>query len=264
MEKNKSAFLTYIKLIAILLIPIIYITLYSFCDKDITCGDLTLEKTDIADYFRKKPISVSFLPVEEDSIRENKEIICDTTTQRILFFGDSMLEGLSRRMKQYAAENHHELLSVIWYSSSTKVWSEHKDTLIHFIKTFHPTYIMICMGGNELFIRDLDKRDAYVKEILKTIGTTPYVWIGPPNWKTDTGINAVFEKNVGIHRFFPSKRLKYERGKDGAHPTYASAAMWMDSVACWMNDSINHRIAMHFPKDNNQRSGKIVLLSPLK
>jgi hypothetical protein len=262
MKKNKSELLTYFKLIILLIIPIALITAYSFSDKKIIVGDLELQKADIAPYFHPDHSPVDSL----DTVVEPEEepVICDTASQRILFFGDSMIEGLSRRMKQYASENHHELLNVIWYSSSTKIWAEHTDTLKHFMQEFQPTYIMICLGGNELFIKDLDKRDAYIKDILRTVAGTPYVWIGPPNWKADTGINQTIEKNVGTYRFFPSKRLNYQRKSDGAHPTYASAAMWMDSVAHWMNDSIRHRIVMKFPENQTKPSGKTTLLQPLK
>jgi hypothetical protein len=261
MKQKSSELFLYLKLIAILALPAIFISWYSFYDKELTIAGVTLEKTDIAGYFKKVPT----VPVLQQAIENQKDtVICDTTSQRILFFGDSMLEGLSRRMKQYAAANHHELLNVIWYSSSSKVWAEHKDTLVRFINEFHPTYIMICMGGNELFVKDLDNRDRYVKTILRTIGSTPYVWIGPPNWKEDAGINRIYCDNAGAHRFFPSKRLKYQRKSDGAHPTYASAVMWMDSVACWMNDSIHHRILMKMPAKDAPSTGKTVLLQPLK
>ena len=42
--------------------------------------------------------------------------------QTILFIGDSMVEGLSRRLGDYSAENGHTLYTVIWYSSSTERW----------------------------------------------------------------------------------------------------------------------------------------------
>jgi len=119
------------------------------------------------------------------------------------------------------------------------------------------------MGGNELFVRDLPRRDTYVKTIVQTIDTIPYVWIGPPNWKEDTGINNVIENNVGSHRFFPSKNLTFKRGKDGAHPTFASSSMWMDSIACWISNRIQHRILMDFPKETHQ-SGRTILLQPPK
>lgn len=265
MKKHSFKPSTYFKLIAILLIPAIFLIWYSFYDKEIGPEDFALQKTDIAGHFRTEslPEPGQELFAESDVQPKQNPIIYDTLPKRILFFGDSMLEGLNRRMKQYTAQNGHELLTVIWYSSSTKVWAEHIDTLKYFMKQFKPDYIVMCMGGNELFVRDLNKREDYIKTILQTVGKIPYVWIGPPNWKADTGINDLIEKYARNERYFPSKRLKYQRGKDGAHPTYASASMWMDSVACWMNDSIRHRILMKTPTGSAQ-SGKTVILQPLK
>jgi lysophospholipase L1-like esterase len=132
------------------------------------------------------------------------------------------------------------------------------------MRDFKPTYIIICLGANELFISNPDKNDTYIKQILAQIGDIPYIWIGPPNWKEDTGINAVIEKTIAPNRFFHSQRLQYERAKDGAHPTSASASKWMDSIAVWMNDSINYRISMRFPQQDVQSKGTTVLLQPLK
>ena len=263
-EKKESVLLNYFKLIVILIVPTIFITWYSFNDDEIEIGNVILEKTTIADYFHfRTEIDSSLYAIIDSIILPQDTIIHDTLPKRILFFGDSMVEGLSKRMRQYAAENNHELLNVIWYSSSSKVWAENIDTLKHFMRTFKPDYIFICLGGNELFVRDLPRRDTYVKTIIQTIDTIPYIWIGPPNWRNDTGINQIIEDNVGHHRFFPSKRLTYKRLSDGAHPTAASAVVWMDSVASWVKDSIKHRIVMEVPQSNDQ-SGRTVMLQPPK
>jgi len=262
-EKKESALLNYFKLIVILIVPAIFITWYSFNDNELEIGNVILEKTTIANYFHFQTDSSLIAVIDSIILTPKDSIIHDTLPKRILFFGDSMVEGLSRRMRQYAAENDHELLNVIWYSSSSKVWAENIDTLKHFMRTFKPDYIFICLGGNELFVRDLPRRDTYVKTIIQTIDTIPFVWIGPPNWKNDTGINQIIEDNVGRHRFFPSKRLTYKRLSDGAHPTTASASVWMDSVACWIKDSIKHRIVMEVPQNKDQ-SGRTVMLQPPK
>ena len=62
----------------------------------------------------------------------------DTTKQRILLVGESMVEGLSRPFADYCAANGHEYNAVCWYSSTTKHWAV-TDTLQHFINKFNPT-----------------------------------------------------------------------------------------------------------------------------
>lgn len=253
----------YLKLIGILLIPLIVITGYSFAE-EFTLGDFALQQANIASHFvtaiSDNPDVSSIDSTQLTTIRDTAVI--DTTAQRILLFGDSMVEGLSKRMRKYAAENGHELLNVIWYSSSTKIWAQY-DTLNYYIRQFEPTYIMLCLGGNELFVRDLDKRDDYIQTIISKIDDKPFVWVGPPNWKEDTGINELIKKNAGAGRYFPSKRLSFQRKEDGAHPTLASSAQWMDSLAVWVADSAAYRIRMAPPQSAEQK-GRTVILFPLK
>ncbi|MEE0478027.1 MAG: hypothetical protein UDK32_09175, partial [Adlercreutzia sp.] len=78
---------------------------------------------------------------------------------RILFVGDSMLEELSRRLDDYAVANGHTLQTVVWYGSTTEKWGM-TQTLRHLIAEYKPTYLWVCLGGNELFVRDLEERDA--------------------------------------------------------------------------------------------------------
>lgn len=261
MRKERPNIL-YFKLTGILLIPLIAITVYSFMD-EFSLGELALEQADIRSHFPIPDTSEGEALFSDSTLSTIDDImITDTASQRILLFGDSMVEGLSVRMRNYAAENRHELLNVIWYSSSTKVWAQ-QDTLEYYIKTFEPTYVMLCLGGNELFVHDLDKREEWIQTIIRKIGYRPFVWIGPPNWKEDTGINDLIKENVGTKRYFPSKRLTFERKEDGAHPTLVSSIQWMDSVAVWVADSAAYRIRMDFPQGTEQK-GRTVTLAPLK
>ncbi len=184
---------------------------------------------------------------------------CDTTAKNILFIGDSMLEGLSPRMAAYAKANGHKIHSVIWYSSTSEVWGR-SNKLRGYISKFKPDFIIICLGANELFVRNIkEKRLKYVKAILKDIGNIPYVWIGPPNWKEDTGINDLISMNASRGSFFLSKNLKFDRSKDGAHPTRKSAIYWMDSVASWMTHNSAHPIKMKKPSVSTAHCPTIIL-----
>ena len=185
----------------------------------------------------------------------------DTSAHRILFVGDSMVEGLRQRLSQYATANGHTMECVIWYSSSSKYWAQ-SDTLTHFIKKFDPTYIFLCLGANELFVRNLDERDAAVGEIIREIGDLPYIWIGPPNWKPDTGINDILLHHCGKKRYYPSLRLQYERAKDGAHPVMRSYNMWADSVSTWLRDSCAHPIRWEIPEIDTPKTHGVTLLMP--
>ena len=183
--------------------------------------------------------------------------------QTFLFIGDSMLEGLYPRLAAYAKENGHKLYTVIWYSSTSEIWGE-TEKLKGYIEEFKPTYIFICLGANELFVKDIkEKRDVFVKNILSQIGDLPYLWIGPPNWKPDTGINELIDENTPDGYFFLSNGMKFDRKRDGAHPTHKSSIVWMDSILRWMPDSCaNPIVNMKIPTEKTARAERVVVLQP--
>ena len=186
----------------------------------------------------------------------------DTTRQRFLLIGDSMGEYLRLRLNDYCNKNGHTMESVIWYSSSTEYFGT-CDTLTHFIETYKPTYILLTLGSNELFIKNIkEKREDYVKHILAEVGNIPYIWIGPPNWKEDTGINDLIVENVGAGHYFESKKLSYERGSDHAHPVKSSAYKWMDSIAYYLYNDAAHRVVMEYPDKSVSKIPHTVILSP--
>ena len=66
-----------------------------------------------------------------------------------------------------------------------------------------------------MFVKGIkDKRRKYVKKIVADIDTIPYLWIGPPNWKPDTGINELVADETDAGCFFLS---------DGMHFVLATA-----------------------------------------
>ncbi len=203
--------------------------------------------------------------VAEADTQEEKSMFpvpCDTTAKTILFIGDSMLEGLGPRLAAYAEQNGHTLYNVIWYSSTSAVWGN-SDKLKHYIATVHPDYIFVCLGANELFVSNIaEKRRGFVRKMVADIDTIPYVWIGPPNWKPDTGINDLIASETAPGTFFLSNGMHFDRTKDGAHPTRTSAALWMDSVARWMPDHCAHPIRMEKPDHANGRPKRIFVHQP--
>ena len=190
----------------------------------------------------------------------------DTTKKTILFIGDSMVECLFPRMSAYAKKNGHTFYAVVWYSATTEVYGT-RTTVKEYIDKYHPDYILFSLGGNELFIRDIkENRQKYVDEIIRQFGNIPYIWIGPPNWKPDTGINDMIKSSVPEGCFYLSYTpdQHYDRKKDGAHPTAASSNQWMDRICKWIMTESAHRIRLEKPADGEKaRPDDLVLLQPL-
>lgn len=188
----------------------------------------------------------------------------DTTAKTILFIGDSMLEGLAPRLAKYCDKNGHKLIEVIWYSSSTKCWGE-TARLTELISKFHPDYIFVCLGANELYVPDIKRaRRPHLKKMLAEIGDIPYVWIGPPNWDEDTGINDLLKQEVDEGCFYLSAHDHFDRSRDGAHPTRASAHQWMDRVVKWVGTEGAHPIKLDRPGEGISRASRIVIYQPPK
>lgn len=268
----------YFQYLALLCLAFVLFTAYALMPDDIRFSvslkkqklPLSLEKrNDHVNQNNQKPTAKITKP---DTSRMEQSVQCadvfellgtlDTSHQRFLLIGDSMGEYLRLRLNDYCAKNGHSMKSVIWYSSSTEIYGS-CDTLSHFIETYNPTYVLLVLGSNELFIRDIkDKRDAYVKHILAEIGDLPYIWIGPPNWKEDTGINDLIVENVGAGHYFESKRLSYVRGSDHAHPVKSSAYMWMDSIAHYLYHGAAHRVVMEMPDHSISKTPPTVLIPP--
>lgn len=173
-----------------------------------------------------------------------------------------MLDGLYPRLAAYADHNGHELYVVIWYSSTSESWGT-SDRLRGYISRLNPDYIFICLGANELSVRDIAaRRERYVQSIIADIGDIPYLWIGPPNWKPDTGINDLIAANTAPGTFFRSDGMHFERKADGAHPTAASAAAWMDSVARWMPRGCANPIPLEAPEAARGRARRVFVHKP--
>jgi lysophospholipase L1-like esterase len=174
-----------------------------------------------------------------------------------------MTEWLRLRLARLCHAQGYALYSVIWPSSNL-VWWGRSDTLAAFIRRLKPTYVLLCIGSNELFIPGIKRRRPYVERILSQVGSLPFVWIGPPNWKEDTGINAMLQEVAGPGRFFDSRRLTYERLEDGAHPTPTSAYRWADSIAAFLRDSALYPLLLpdKLPADKVARPDLSFFLQP--
>lgn len=175
----------------------------------------------------------------------------DTCRHRILIFGDSTLDGVSRRFADYAAQNGYTYYSSVWYGATLKDWA-YTTELPRLIKKVNPTFIIISLGTNDLGYHDIAARGAAVKEIVREIGHIPFIWIGPISLKAvakDPGIVKAIRENVGADRFYDSYHLKLQRLSDGIHPTFEASAHWIDGVARWMSSpESRHPIVMDPPR----------------
>lgn len=242
---------SYLGLWLLLSIALIGFVTFSFAD-DISIGAWTPKKAPFKEMLTKDRTLVELTPEEQkarlDSIRNvEEEVKVDSAAHSILLIGDSMTLNLAYRLVKYAKQNGHTFHAVNWDSSNTKTWAS-CDTLDYFINKYDASYIFVSLGSNELTMKNPNSRLKYVKTILEKIGDIPYIWIGPPNWTEDFGINTMIEENCKPRSFFLTNGMKLARKKDRIHPTRDASADWIDSVARWMPKS-SHPILMNIPPD---------------
>ena len=251
----------YFYFLATITLGLILFFFLSWFEINIKIGNYTLKDSDLRSFFIREKLTA----LKADSIvHKQTETKRDSTGQRFLLIGDSMIEFVRLHLNDYCRHNGHSLYTVIWFSSQTK-WFGTSDTLAYFIKKYKPTYILLSLGSNELLVPNVKKnRQKYVEHILKQIGNLPYVWIGPPNWTEDMGINDLILENVGPERYFPSKNLTYTRLKDGAHPDKPSAFQWADSIASFLHNKAFHKVVMKRPDTFLHQSPPTEILKPLK
>lgn len=256
-----GAYFPLLRIFSILLITLLILTVYSYSPLPFKIRNTEIKQSGIKEFWSPSEIPMGMMLVNLRDKTKIEPTPMDSSSQRFLLIGDSMLETLGYRLNDYCRRNKHTMNSVIWYSSSS-LWYGNCDTLSYFIKKLDPTYVILVLGANELFIRDIKSRDKLVKNIIRQMGDLPYIWVGPPNWKEDTGINDLIVRNVGPRRYYPSKKLKYERFKDGAHPTKKSGYMWMDSVASYIMNKSMYPVLLEFPDTPARKNPPTTLLGP--
>lgn len=222
---------------------------------DVTVGSWTLRKAPVPDLFADADghaDTVGHNPLQVEgvvpNVFEDPVVETDTVPKSIFLFGDSMTFNIALRMARYAKQNGHMFHAVNWDSSNTRIWAE-CDTLAHCLDRYHADYVFISLGSNEVYFKKPESRLPYIRAILRVIGERPYVWIGPPNWNEDTGINDILAAECRPGSFFRSQGMKFKRKADKIHPTREASALWVDSIMSWLPSS-SHPILADIPSDS--------------
>lgn len=247
-----------IELLLLLAVLWLVLTGYAFAKQPIHVLGHAFAQSEIAEYLRSPRQAASAavasgaheqLPLQSapSAATASRQRPIDPAPQRILILGDSMIEGLLPRLADYAVENQHSVNAVIWYGSRTINWAR-GARLAEAMAAYRPTFVVVVVGSSELHVNNVEKRAAAIEQMLRTIGDRQLIWIGPPNWTKDTGINDVIERTVGSARYFRSAQLSFERKRDGIHPTLASSQVWMDAVARWIETESASPIKLDPPK----------------
>ena len=230
-----------IKTLLLLIVTFSAIYFYAQSPIGITFAKQLLRKADIEKLFPASTDTTSVIVQKEEKLEP------DSTSQRFLFVGDSMVEPLAYRFYDYCKENGDTMYAVTWYGSTTYAWSG--ETLDYYMDQVRPTFIIFCMGSNELTSKNLKTINESLLKMRAKAGDCPNVFIGPPNTTPDEGLNDEISKVFGKKGYFDSRSIEMERRKDHLHPTNAGAVVWMDEVAQWLqSDSCLHPLVLDKPE----------------
>ena len=244
------------KVFLIIFVTFSALFIYASSPYGVTFAKQMLKKIDINSFVPESADSTALAMVEEEETMQP-----DSTAQRFLFIGDSMVEPLAYRFYDYCKQSGDTMYAVTWYGSTTMAWSS--STLDYYINEVRPTFLIFCMGSNELQTKDMKVLNENLNRMLTKVGDLPCIFIGPPNTKPDNGLNNEIAKVFGKKRYFNSQTIEMERRQDHLHPTNSGARIWMDEVAEWMSsDACIHPVV--FNKPEGQQSWPVEHIKVLK
>jgi lysophospholipase L1-like esterase len=114
-------------------------------------------------------------------------------------------------------------------SSSTVSWADER-LLQDAMYKHDPDLVLISLGSNELFVKDLKRRAAAIQRLVKDTRGRACLWIAPPAWTRDRGFIGVLRDNLGHCKYFDSLQLKLPRMADGRHPSWSGGYRWASAV----------------------------------
>lgn len=244
----------YIDLWIILTVSLLVVMGVAIYEGDLSLGAYTVKKAPFRESLLGSQTTDSITPLIADEADESAlpEGEIDENPQTFLIFGDSMTPNLARRLADYAGANGHTAVhSVNWDSSTCITWAE-SDKIEHFIAEYQPTFIIVCLGSNESFLRNPSDRKEIVARIISKFNGLPFVWIGPPKFGQQDAYNDMFQEMLPKH-YFRSDHLELERGKDNIHPIQSGSNKWMDAVMAWI-PSTPHPFRAAKPGPDTQRA----------
>jgi hypothetical protein len=149
--------------------------------------------------------------------------------RRVLHFGDSMVPLVGNYLKPVYERQGSSYRMLSTRSSTTRTFSDHAG-LSAALREYDPDLVLISLGSNELFERELGAVATAVRAIVRQVGDRPCLWISPPAWAKGYGFLDTLRESVAPCDHFDSSRLPFSRQADGRHPDWSSSYRWASEV----------------------------------
>jgi hypothetical protein len=149
--------------------------------------------------------------------------------RRVLHIGDSMVPLVGNYIKPAVTGQGGSYETISISSSTTASWAE-THGLRDAVARLNPDLVLISLGSNELFVKDLDARARDIERIVGEAGGRACLWVGPPAWAKGFGFMKTLAESVAPCGYFDSAALRFERQADGRHPTWGASHRWAGAV----------------------------------
>jgi lysophospholipase L1-like esterase len=126
------------------------------------------------------------------------------------------------------ARGHRYVIESV-HSSKTTTWAE-DPKLETLLEKHDPDLVLISLGSNELFEKDVEPIAQATKKIVARLGGRACLWVGPPAWAKDAGFIATLKQNLPPCHYLDSIALDLPRAEDGRHPTWSGGHRWATAV----------------------------------
>lgn len=189
--------------------------------------------------------------------------------RKVLFIGDSMTGWMAERLNAYGVKDGFEVATVVWDGSTIRKWGA-SSALAGMISEQHPDVVLISLGMNELFERNpASALGSRLDSIIAALGSTPYLWIGPPSWPGHAEGEKLVEwlsDTLGPGRFFNSFSLSIPRqSKNNPHPTREGIIKWIDNLVEWIPENTDLKFPRLTPPEPDAMSrGKVFIYRRMK
>lgn len=232
-------------------LPLLLMLIYGMMPQNLVIYGHEITKWVLPDALRFNGTLAGQDKVMEDSLRvllskkknlNHAKQAADTMKHRVLLIGDSQCDGLMFPLNDYCLENGHTLVgTLIWYSATVYNFAL-ADTIQNIVRKLKPTYVILAIGLNEIYARDLKKRQVHALKLLQKIDSLPYSWIGPAFWDEDSGIDSAYREVNELNAYYSSKRLVLSRAADQRHPDVPGYRTWFTHISDWISSEARYHL----------------------
>jgi len=156
--------------------------------------------------------------------------VFDSTTQSIYVVGDSLAQGLSSPLKQFAKDKKIKFHSRTVVGSTSIFWSK-SYYLKNDLKTYNPDLIIVSLGTNDMKLSHAPQKE--IEKISQQLINTnaKIIWLVPPSMPfTDNGVREVIYHLPSQINKLKCEDLSLERSKDKIHFTFKGYNDWAKCI----------------------------------